>query len=66
MASILCHGFIRMMSQMKDVLRYWRICKVDFTIWLVCFVAILSVDLVYGFVVSFIYSILTILYRAQK
>jgi len=66
MAATLFFGFVRMMSRFSEVITYWRICKVDFAIWTVSFVAILTVDLVNGFVYGFIFSILTMLYRAQK
>lgn len=66
MAATLFYGFVRMMTRFREVFKYWRVCKVDFAIWMVTFVAILTLDIVNGFVYGFIFSILTILYRAQK
>lgn len=66
MAATLFYGFVRMMSRFSEVFKYWRVCKVDFAIWMVTFLAILTSDIVNGFVYGFIFSILTMLYRAQK
>lgn len=66
MAATLFFGFARMMSRFSEVFKYWRVCKVDFAIWMVTFLAILTSDIVNGFVYGFIFSILTMLYRAQK
>lgn len=66
MAATLFYGFVRMMTRFREVFLYWRVCKVDFAIWVVTFAAILTLDLVQGFVYGFIFSILTMLYRAQK
>lgn len=66
MAATLFFSFARMMAKTTDVINYWRVCKVDFAIWVVTYMAILATDLVTGFVYGFIFSILTILYRAQN
>lgn len=66
MSATLFYGFVRMLARFSDVFALWRVCKVDFAIWIVTFTAILVSDLVSGFVYGFIFSILTLLYRAQK
>lgn len=66
MSAALFFGFSRMMTRFMEVFMYWRVCKVDFAIWVVTFVSILAVDMVNGFILGFIFSILTMLYRAQK
>lgn len=66
MSAILFYGFVRMMTRFKEVFVYWRICKVDFFIWIVTFVAILTLDMVNGFLYGLVFSILTMLYRAQN
>lgn len=66
MAATLFFGFARMMTRVTDIFRYWRVCKVDFAIWVATFGAILVTDLINGFVYGFIFSILTMLYRAQN
>lgn len=66
MSATLFYGFVRMMARFGECVTYWRLCKVDFTIWLVTFVAILTLDMVNGFLYGFIFSLLTMLYRAQN
>lgn len=66
MSAVLFFGFCRMMTRCSEALMYWRVCKVDFAIWVVTFIGILATDMVNGFMVGFIFSILTMLYRAQK
>lgn len=66
MSATLFYGFVRMMTRFREVIIYWRICKVDFAIWVVTFVSILTLDMLYGFLYGFIFSILTMLYRAQN
>lgn len=66
MSATLFFGFVRMMGRTSEAVHYWRICKVDFAIWVVTFVAILTTDMVNGFICGFIFSILTMLYRAQN
>lgn len=66
MAATLFYGFARMMTRFPEVFMYWRVCKVDFAIWVVTFISILTLDIVNGFIYGFIFSILTMLYRAQK
>lgn len=66
MAAVLFFGFARMMARTKDVIKYWRVCKVDCAIWVVTYMSILATDLVTGFGYGFIFSIFTMLYRAQN
>lgn len=66
MSAALFFGFCRMMTRFTEVFMYWRVCRVDCAIWVVTFVAILTADMVNGFIFGFIFSILTMLYRAQK
>lgn len=66
MSACLFFAFIRMMRRFNEVFMYWRICKVDFAIWIVTFCAILTYDLVNGFLYGLMFSVITMLYRAQK
>ena len=66
MSATLFFGFVRMMSRSSEALTYWRICKVDFAIWIVTFCSILVLDMVNGFLYGLMFSILTMLYRAQN
>lgn len=66
MSATLFYGFVKMMSRCTEALMYWRVCKVDFAIWIVTFVSILAMDIVEGFIYGFLFSILTMLYRAQN
>ena len=66
MSATLFYGFARMMLRVKEAANYWRLCKVDFSIWLVTFVAILALDMLNGFLYGLMFSLLTVLYRAQN
>lgn len=65
MAAMLFFGFARMTSRCVEAKKYYTLCKVDFSIWLVTFICILTLDLVNGFIYAFIYSIMTLLFRIQ-
>uniref|UniRef100_A0A6G1SJJ8 Prestin n=1 Tax=Aceria tosichella TaxID=561515 RepID=A0A6G1SJJ8_9ACAR len=66
MSATLFFGFVRMMTRTREALVYWRLCKVDFAIWFFTFGAIITFDLVNGFLYGFIFSLITMLYRAQN
>ncbi|VDD77094.1 unnamed protein product [Mesocestoides corti] len=65
LASVVCVALTSTFKKILDLRRLWKVSKVDASIWLVSFLATLTIDIVYGVAIGFIYSLLTVVSRSQ-
>ena len=66
LASIIAVALKSLIYQMQDFLRYWKVSKLDSSIWLITFIAVILLDVDLGLYVGLGYSLLTLIYKSQR
>lgn len=66
LAAIIVVALKTLLAQVKDFANYWRISKLDASIWLTTFFAVLLLDVDIGLYVGLGYSLLTLIYKSQR
>ena len=66
LASIIAVALKSLFFQIIDFIRYWRVSKLDASIWLITFVAVVLLDVDLGLYVGLGYSLLTLIYKSQR
>ena len=66
LAAIISVALKSLFFQIKDFLRYWKVSKVDGSIWLVTFVSVILLGVDYGLYIGLGYSLLTLIYKSQR
>lgn len=66
LASIIAVALKTLLGQIKDFCKYWSVNKVDSSIWLITFFAVLLLDVDLGLYVGLGYSLLTLIYKSQR
>ncbi|CAI5450628.1 unnamed protein product [Caenorhabditis angaria] len=51
--------------QVKELPRLWRVCRYDFTIWLVACLSTILTDVTTGLIISLVFSLFTLVLRQQ-
>ncbi|KRZ90488.1 Prestin [Trichinella sp. T8] len=65
LASMIVVACFFMLRQLKDLKPLWKTCKIEFSIYLVTFLAVVLIDVTYGLAVSILYAFFTVIYRTQ-
>ncbi|XP_015789465.1 solute carrier family 26 member 6 [Tetranychus urticae] len=66
LAAIIVVALKTLLIQVKDFANYWRISKLDASIWLITFFAVILLDVDIGLYVGLGYSLLTLIYKSQR
>ncbi|XP_054156044.1 solute carrier family 26 member 6-like isoform X2 [Oppia nitens] len=66
LASIICVALKTLFAQIFDVWRYCRVNKLDGSIWIVTFVAVIVLNVDIGLYVGLAYSLVTLIYKSQR
>ncbi|PAA56665.1 hypothetical protein BOX15_Mlig020782g1 [Macrostomum lignano] len=66
LACIIVVALKGLLMQFTDAKRLYRISKFDFSIWMVCFVGVVALNVTYGLMIGFAYSLLTVVCRTQS
>ncbi|KRY01963.1 Prestin, partial [Trichinella pseudospiralis] len=62
LASMIVVACFFMLRQLKDLKPLWKTCKIEFSIYLVTFLAVVLIDVTYGLAVSILYAFFTVIY----
>ncbi|MFH4976365.1 hypothetical protein AB6A40_003074 [Gnathostoma spinigerum] len=65
LSSIITVALIGMFKKIKELRHLWPLSKIDFSIWLVSFIATSCIDVTTGLVISICYALLTTVFRTQ-
>jgi len=66
LGSLIVVGLKGMFKQATDIKRYWKVDKIDLSIWLVSFTATLLLNVDLGLMVSVVWTVLTIVARNHR
>ncbi|GAB1604820.1 sulfate transporter-like isoform X1, partial [Argonauta hians] len=66
LAAIIIVALKGMFRQFNELHRLWGVSKIDFAVWLVAFLATVTLDVIYGLGVGVIFSLLTVLSRSSR
>ncbi|XP_023932100.1 sulfate transporter-like isoform X2 [Lingula anatina] len=66
LASIILVALKGMFLQFKDLKNLWHICKFDFAIWLVTWLAVVLLGVAMGLIIGVGFSLLTVVFRTQS
>ncbi|RWS31688.1 solute carrier family 26 member 6-like protein [Leptotrombidium deliense] len=66
LAAIIVVALKSLLIQVKDFCRYWRVSKIDGSIWLITFFAVILLDVDIGLYVGLCYSLVTLIYKSQR
>lgn len=66
LAAIICVALKTLFAQISDVFRYCRVNKLDGSIWIVTFLAVIILNVDHGLYVGLAYSLITLIYKSQR
>ncbi|CAG2178584.1 unnamed protein product, partial [Oppiella nova] len=66
LAAIICVALKTLFAQIFDVYRYCRVNKLDGSIWIVTFLAVIILNVDIGLYVGLAYSLITLIYKSQR
>ncbi|XP_064609338.1 prestin-like [Liolophura sinensis] len=66
LAAVIIVSLRSLFLQVFDLRHLWKICKFDFLIWIVTFLGVVILDADYGLGIGIIFSLLTVVLRAQR
>ncbi|CAG2100288.1 unnamed protein product [Medioppia subpectinata] len=66
LAAIICVALKTLFAQVFDVIRFCRVNKLDGSIWIVTFVAVIVLNVDIGLYVGLAYSLVTLIYKSQR
>ncbi|RWS05151.1 sulfate transporter-like protein [Dinothrombium tinctorium] len=66
LASIIAVALKSLLSQVRDFGKYWQVSKIDGSIWLITFFAVIFLDVDIGLYVGLCYSLITLIYKSQR
>uniref|UniRef100_A0A1I8HRN2 STAS domain-containing protein n=1 Tax=Macrostomum lignano TaxID=282301 RepID=A0A1I8HRN2_9PLAT len=66
LACIIIVALKGLFMQFRDAVKLYRISKYDFSIWIVCFFGVVILNVSYGLMLGFAYSLLTVVCRTQS
>lgn len=66
LAAIISIALKSLFLQVKDFFRFWKVSKLDGSIWLITFIAVILLDVDIGLYVGLAYSLITLIYKSQR
>ncbi|XP_071083395.1 prestin-like [Haliotis cracherodii] len=66
LAAIILVSLKGLFTQIIEARRLWKVSKIDFTVWLVVFVATVLLDVDLGLLVGLVYNLVPVLLRTQR
>ncbi|VDO83956.1 unnamed protein product [Haemonchus placei] len=65
LASIIVAALLGMFQKFGQLVRLWRLSKIDFSIWVVAFVATVCIDVMEGLAIAIVFALFTTVIREQ-
>ncbi|XP_072418789.1 prestin isoform X1 [Chiloscyllium punctatum] len=66
LAAIVMVNLKGVLKQFQDIPFLWRICKIEFALWIVAFASSFILGLDFGLLVAVLFAIITVIYRTQS
>lgn len=66
LAAIISIALKSLFMQVNDFFRFWKVSKLDGSIWLITFLAVILLDVDIGLYVGLAYSLITLIYKSQR